>query len=364
MSGTDSGVRVLLVGPSLDLLGGQSVQLERLRAGLAGSQKVRLGFVPVNPRLTGVLARLQRIRYARTIVTEAAYLLLLLRALRRYDVVHVYSASYWSFLLAPAPAIVLARLFRKRVILNYHSGEARDHLARWGWHALPIIRRASRVVVQSEYLHEVFAERGVQAMVIPNSLDVDSFPFRERVPLRPRFLTNRNHEAHYGVATVLRAFAAIQAAVPEASLAVAGTGSLTGSLKALAAELGLRRVEFLGKVAVEDMRGLYDSADVFLNGSEIDSMPLSILEAFACGLPVVSTAAGGIPALIEDGRTGLLVVAGDSSALAKAALRLLRDPALVSEITRNARSKCLEEFSEGRVGSAWEEIYTTLGRSE
>src|SRR5262245_7586560 len=117
MSGSDNGVRVLLVGPSLDILGGQSVQLDRLRTGLAGSAGVRLGFVPVNPRLGGIFGGLQRIRFARTIVTEAAYLTRLLPALRRHDVIHVYSASYWSFLLAPAPAILLARLFRKRVIL-------------------------------------------------------------------------------------------------------------------------------------------------------------------------------------------------------------------------------------------------------
>ena len=360
MADSGTATRVLLVGPSLDIIGGQSIQLERLRRALAGSQAVQLRFEPVNPRLPSILAGLQRIRYLRTLVTEAWYLGRLLLDIPRAQVLHVYSASYWSFLLAPAPAIALGRLLGKKVILNYHSGEAADHLARWGWHALPIIRMASLVVVQSEYLSQVFREHGLHPAIIPNSLNLEAFTWRNRAPLRARFLSNRNHEIHYGVDTVLRAFALIQSRLPDASLVVAGSGSLTPRLEALAGELALRQVAFIGAVAPEAMQQCYEASDVLLNGSSIDNMPLSILEAFACGVPVVSTAAGGIPNLVQHEDTGLLAAVGDHRGLAEQALRLFQEPGLAGQLAERARAVCAAEYSDSRVASAWTKTYRTV----
>ena len=360
MSERADPVRVLMVGPSLDILGGQSVQADRLRTALGARPGVVPRFVAVNPRLPGPLARLQRIKFVRTAVTEVAYLWSLLTELPDADVVHIYSASYWSFLIAPAPAMVLSRLFGKRVLLNYHSGEAADHLARWGWHAIPLLHLADRIVVQSPYLQAVFAGHGLGASVIPNSLDATGFRFRLRTQPAPRFLTNRNHEAHYGVGTVLRAFASIQLRIPDATLLVVGSGSQTGRLRELAAELGLRNVEWAGSVPVAQMPAVYDRADVFLNGSEIDNMPLSILEAFASGLPVVSTAAGGIPLLVADGVSGLLVPVGDAEALARAALRVIQEPGLAASLSGQGRRTLLEEFSDEAAAGAWEAMYREL----
>jgi glycosyltransferase involved in cell wall biosynthesis len=349
-----------MVGPSLDILGGQAVQADRLRTALGARAGIIPRFVPVNPRLPGPLARLQRIKFVRTAVTEVAYLWRLLTELPDADVVHIYSASYWSFLIAPAPAMVLSRLFGKRVLLNYHSGEAADHLARWGWHAVPLLHLADRIVVQSPYLQSVFAGHGLAATVIPNALDARGFRFRVRNPPAPRLLTNRNHEVHYGVATVLRAFAAIQHRIPDASLIVVGSGSETGRLRALADELGLRNVEWAGSVPIAEMPAMYDRADVFLNGSEIDNMPLSILEAYAAGLPVVSTAAGGIPMLVEDGVSGLLVPVGNAPALAQAALRVITEPGLAATLSGHGRRRLLEEFSDDAAAAAWESLYREL----
>jgi len=358
MSG--EAVRVLMVGPSLDILGGQAVQAARLREALSKRGTLVLAFVAVNPRLPGVLARLQRIRYLRTVVTELAYGLALLAALPEADVVHVYSASYWSFLLAPVPALLLARLLGKPVILNYHSGEAEDHLARWGWHAIPLLRLSQRIVVQTPYLQRVFARHGLDAAVIPNSLEPAAFGFRPRKSPLPRFITNRNHEAHYGVPTVLRAFALIQAELPGSSLSVIGSGSQTAALRELAGALELRNVEWAGMVPMGAMPAHYDRADVFLNGSEIDNMPLSILEAFAAGLPVVSTDAGGIPLLVEHDRTGLLVPTGNHAAMARAALRLFREEGLAPRLADAAHRKVVAEFSDQSVGKAWEAAYIEL----
>src|SRR5262249_6188638 len=153
---------------------------------------------------------------------------------------------------------------------------------------------------------------------------------------------NRNFEKHYGVDRVLSAFAIIQARIPDARLLIAGDGPERSNLQNLAHELTLKNVEFLGRVEHERVVQLYDLADVFLNGSEIDNQPLSILEAFACGLPVVTTDAGGIPDMVIPEKTALVVKRGDYRHLAECALRLLDDSSLAQCIIAQAREECRE----------------------
>src|SRR5688572_33490901 len=123
-----SHLRVLLVAPSLDILGGQSRQAVRLMEGLKHEPDLRVEFLPHNPRLPGILRRLQSIKYVRTVVTTLFYWGLLISRARHYDIIHTFSASYYSYLLSAMPALVVARLFGKKSILNYRTGEAQDHL--------------------------------------------------------------------------------------------------------------------------------------------------------------------------------------------------------------------------------------------
>ena len=358
-------VRVCLVAPSLDILGGQAVQAARLRHALQPVRSVSIGFVPINPRLPGLLRLLQRVRYVRTVVTSLRYVWTLLTSLAEYDIVHVFSASYFSFVLGPTPALLVGKWFGKRVILNYRSGEAEDHLRRWSRTALPVMRLVDALVVPSGYLVEVFARVGLRASVVANIVDFDRFRFRARRPLRPVFLSNRNFEAHYNVACVLRAFARIQRSHPNARLIVAGDGKQRRALVRLAAELGLRDAEFVGRVPTDRMPSLYDAADVFLNAPDIDNMPGSILEAFASGLPVVTTDAGGIPYIVRHGETGLIVPRGDDAGMAAAALRLLDDPVLVQRLVASALEECRREYAPDAVVAEWLSVYEGLvGRAD
>jgi glycosyltransferase involved in cell wall biosynthesis len=352
-------LRVLIVAPSLDILGGQAVQAERLINHLRAEPSLEIGFLPINPRLPGILRKLQAVKYLRTVVTSIWYCASLLRRVPKYDVVHTFSASYFSFVLAPTPAILVAKLFRKKVLLNYHSGEADDHLTRWSRTAIPTIRLADQIAVPSEYLVSVFARHGLRARAIFNIIGTETFRFRERRPLRPLFLSNRNLERHYGVDRVLRAFALIQQRIPDARLTVAGDGSQRRSLEQLAGALELRQVEFSGQIDQNRIFGQYDAADVYLNGSEIDNQPLSLLEAFACGLPVITTDAGGIPGIVSHERTGLMVPCGDHEGLAREVLRLLNDQPLAERLTHEARLEC-QRYSWEAVRAQWLELYDEL----
>ncbi|HEU4686139.1 MAG TPA: glycosyltransferase family 4 protein [Nitrospira sp.] len=349
--------RIAMVAPSLTILGGQSVQAHWLADHLRG-EGFDVEFVPINPPFPPGTRWLKRLRILRTVTNEGLYLPSLGR-LRRADVVHVYSASYWSFLLAPVPAIMAARRLRKPVILNYHSGEAPDHLAHWGSLVHPWLKMVDEIVVPSEFLRDVFARHGYHAQVIHNVVDTARFPYRARVPLMPAFLSVRNFEPHYGVEQTLLAFALLQTAFPEATLTVAGMGPEEADLKHLAEALALRHVNFIGPVDPASMPSLYDVHSIFLNSSFVDNQPLSVLEAMASGMPVVSTGVGDIPHMIEDGATGTLVPAGDPAAMAKAATLLLRRPERTLLMAQRARES-LARYSWASVGPAWETLYRRL----
>ena len=352
-------IRVCILAPSLDILGGQSRQAARLVDYFGREPDLRVSFIPHNPRLPGPLRRLQRIKYIRTILTTLTYWTLLVSRLWRYDVIHVFSASYFSYLLCVAPAILLGKVYRKKVVLNYRSGEARDHLSNWKLTTVPVMRLADEIVVPSDYLVDVFADFGLQAKPIFNFVELDEFAYRERRPVRPVFLTTRLLEPLYNVPCVLRAFALIQAQYPDASLTVAGNGSMRSQLEELARSLGLRNTEFLGGVPYERMPALYDSADIYLNAPDLDNMPGSLVECLSCGLPVVTTDAGGIPYIVSNERTALVVTRGDHVAMAASAVRLLQDSELAVTIARRGRDSC-QRFTWPEVRQRWLETYRGL----
>jgi len=358
---TKKRLRILLVAPSLDILGGQSRQAVRVLEGLRKEPDLETGFLPHNPRLPGPLRSLQRIKYLRTIVTTFYYVMLLLWRVRKYDIIHIFCASYYSYSLSAIPALFVARLFGRRSILNYRSGEAEDHLENWRT-AVPTIKWADEVVVPSGYLVDVFARYGLRARAIHNIVELDRFRYRERSPLRPVFLTSRLLEPLYNVPCVLRAFAIIQEHYPDARLTIAADGFLRPDLEALARDLKLRNAEFIGFVKFEDMPALYDAADIYLSATSIDNMPSSLTESMACGLNVVTTDGGGaIPYIMTNEITGLIVDRDDHQALANAAIRLLNDNEFAVKLVRNAHEST-RKFTWPYIRDQWLDIYCELAK--
>lgn len=350
-------LRVAIVAPSLDILGGQAVQADRLLRAWDGDSDVRAWLVPINPRPPGPLRLATRIKFLRTLVTEATYLPSLVRGLRHADIVHVFSASYFSFLLAPLPAVAVARLFSRPVVLNYHSGEAPDHLSRSAV-ARTVLRLVERIVVPSQFLKDVFGGFGLDATVVPNTIDC-AFTFRERKPLRPRILSTRNFSYPYNVACTLQAFRLVQRHFSEASLTLVGSGPEEGALRDLATSLRLANVSFVGRVEPAEIHRFYADHDIYLQSPDIDNAPLSVIEAFASGLPVVSTEAGGIPAILEHGQHGLLAPVGDWVTLARHVERLLSAPDRARGLAREAYAACAH-YQWQELRPRWLDVYQTV----
>jgi glycosyltransferase involved in cell wall biosynthesis len=350
-----SKLNVALVAPTLEILGGQAVQANRLLRKWNGDAEVEAWLVPVNPTFPRMLRGARSVKYLRTILNELIYIPSLVQQLRRADVVHVFSASYFSFLLAPLPAILVARLLGRPVVLNYRSGQAPDHLARsrvarWA------LRSVQRNVVPSRFLVEVFATFGIDASVIPNVVDTSRFQFRDRVPLLPRILSTRNFDGLYNVACTIRAFQRVQQQFPDATLTLVGGGKEEDRLRTLVRELGLRGVTFAGQVGPDDIARFYDAHDIYLQSPDIDNMPTSVIEAFACGLPVVSTEAGGMPAILTHRTHGLLAPLGDDEALGRHVMELLTSPAAARQYALAARDS-MQGCTWSAVRDQWLRIY-------
>ena len=349
-------LRVVIVAPRIQhLIGGQEVQADLLLRLWGDDPGVRASYLASNPELPRWL---ESIRYLRTLARFPLYLAHLAAGLRDADVVHIFSTSFSGFLISVAPAYYVARVFRKKTLINYRSGLAESHL-RASSFARNILRSSDKVLVPSSYLVDVFHKFQITADAIPNIVDTNLFSFRPRSPLRPLLLCSRNLEECYGIDLVLRAFAEVQNTFPEARLFLLGEGSEENAIRRLIADLRLNGVEMPGRVPRERIGEFYKKADILINASRVDNMPVSILEAFAAGLPVVSSNAGGIPAIVRHEETGLLSDKEDWKQLAGNVMRLLGDPALARRLTENAYRLSLT-YHWDAVRGQWLRVYGEL----
>jgi len=352
--------RVAVVAASLRYVGGQSVQADLLLRHWQKDPDVEAWLIPIDPPFPRFLAWAESIPGLRTVLREPLYLLALKRGLRDADIAHVFSASYWSFVIAPAQALAVARWMGKKTLVHYHSGEARDHLQKFRG-ARKTLAKADRLVVPSRYLVDVFREFGLEAQAVPNTVDLAQFSFRERKPLRPNLICTRGFHPYYNVDVVVQAFAAVRKVFPEAHLDLVGGGELEAEIRGLVQRLDLSAaVTFAGVTPYAEIARHYNAADIFINASSLDNMPVSILEAFAAGTPVVTTAPECMPYLVEHQRTGLLSKVGDADALAQNVLRLLAEPGLAVRLATNARKQA-QGYEWSAVRDQWVDVYRSLG---
>ena len=192
-----------------------------------------------------------------------------------------------------------------------------------------------------------------------NIVDLAQFRYRERTPLRPHLVCTRGFSTYYSVDVVVRAFAEVKKEYPAAQLDLVGNGPLEGDIRKLVADLHLTGVNFTGVASRQEIGNYYEQADIFINASWLDNMPLSVIEAFAAGTPVVTTSPECMPYLVEHERTGLLSPVGDEKALAANVIRLLRDPALAARLAQNAHHES-RNYTWEAVREQWLNTYRGL----
>ncbi len=283
----------------------------------------------------------------------------------RCQVIHLMANSGWSWHLFSAPVLLLGSLRGTPVVVNYRGGEAQvffDRSYRW---VRPAMQRAAAIVVPSAYLQQVFRSFGWEAEVVPNIIDRRVFHPAQESPggtEAPLFVITRNLEQIYGIATAIEALAICRDRGLAPLLEIAGSGPEEEHLREQCRELGVEsRVRFLGRLERDEVVALYHRAFAMLNPTTVDNMPNSILEALACGVPVISSNVGGVPFIVTDQKTALLVPVGDSAALADAMERLMTDESLGKSMTKQGfESICEYEWTQ--VAPRWLSVYAEAAK--
>tara|TARA_R110000772_G_scaffold129051_4_gene237014 strand:- start:29352 stop:30449 length:1098 start_codon:yes stop_codon:yes gene_type:complete len=353
-----------LVGPVPPPNGGMAMQTEQL-ARLLRAEGLQVSQVATNApyRPAGV----GRVPGLRALSRFIPYLWAVWRLAGKVDLIHLMANSGWSWQLFSAPVLWLAPLRRCPVIVNYRGGEAQVYFARaWG-RVKPSLSRAALVAVPSGYLSAVFSEFGQPTRIISNIVDQTVFKPAPDIGASGQPFTvviTRNLEPIYGIETALRALADVLREAPKTRMRIAGSGPQEAELRGLAAALGIDdAVEFTGRLDRQGVAQLYTEADAMLNPTTVDNMPNSVIEALACGVPVVSTEVGGVPYIVQHEQTALLVPVNDPAAMASAILRLQRDTMLRHRL-RTQGLQHVAQFAWPAVRDQWLAAYREVAGLE
>ena len=222
-----------------------------------------------------------------------------------------------------------------------------DRFPRWTHR---VLQRANVIVTPSTYLARAVEAHSLTATIIPNVIDLQAYSYRHRELLRPTFLWMRSFHSVYNPAMAVRALARIKRFFPEAHLIMAGQDKgLEKETRNLAAHLGVAdAVSFAGFLDRTGKVSAGEAADICMNTSNTDNMPIALIEACAMGLPVVTTKVGGIPEIFTDNETALFVAPDDDEAMAGRILELLNAPEIAARLSRNGRDLAMK--------SAWDEV--------
>ena len=290
-----------------------------------------------------------------------------LRQRRRYAVAQVDVFSGRAFVWAEAACAAL-RMVGKPYILTLHGGNLPRFARRRPTRVQRLLRSAAAVTTPSRYLMEDLAEYRDDVRFIPNGLDLGAYQPRRRMRAGPRLVWLRSFHRLYNPSLAVRIVPIVAARFPDVHLTMIGLDKGDGSLQETertAAQLGVAdRVVFRGAVAKRDVPAALAEADIFLNTTTVDNAPVSVVEAMASGLCVVSTNVGGMPYLVEDGHDGLLVPSDDAPAMAAAVMRILDEPDLAGTLSSRARQKATR-FDWSPIIGEWRSLLAaTAGRAE
>lgn len=271
--------------------------------------------------------------------------------------INVYSGR--AFILADVASLT-ARILGLPIILMLHGGNLPAFVRRHPMWAERVLSRGDGFVAPSLYLAQAFNPL-CKFRVIPNLIQLDSYPYRPRRHLQPRLLWMRTFEKVYHPQMAVKVLSLLKGNFPSAHLTMAGQdqGEL-GPTRELAKACGLENdVRFVGFLDLAGKQREFDEHDIFLNTNRMDNMPVSLLEVAGSGLPIVSTRVGGIPYMLSDEETALLVENQDIEGMATSVQRLLTDPSMAMKLSLNGR-KMAESCTWPNIRVQWESLFDEI----
>ena len=279
-----------------------------------------------------------------------------------YDVAAIEVYSGPAFVWAEAVSLVLKYL-KKPYVLTLHGGNLPAFSRKWPVRVRRMLTSAHQVTTPSRYLLEQMKRFRDDLILIPNPIHIGAYGARLRKKAAPKLVWLRNFRYIYNPLLAPRVVDCLVKRNINADLTMIGPDSGDGTLektKKLARQLHLmNRIQFPGGIEKEEVPAGLQPHDIFINTTFVDNTPISVMEAMACGLCVVSTNVGGIPYLLEHEKDGLLVPPDDPEAMAAAVQRILEEPGLSKRLSRNARLKA-ERFSWDRILPMWEDLLNSV----
>ncbi len=279
-----------------------------------------------------------------------------LRYSRKFEfvLIDVYSTqNFWYAIIIAR----LSRIFGKKYIPILHGGDLKNRFENSTYATKKLLENAYHIVSPSLYYRKEVINLGYHNVVhIPNPIFIDRYIFKERNQFQPKLLWVRAFNEIYNPLMAIKSLELILKNYPNAELCMVGPdkdGSLE-SCKKYVLKNNLP-VIFTGKLKKKHWTHLASNFDIFLNTSNIDNSPLSVIEAMALGLPVITTNVGGMPFLIEHSIDGILINKQNSDEICNWVDWIIQHPQQTSEITLRAREKILN-YDWNKIKKNWKEI--------
>lgn len=278
---------------------------------------------------------------------------------RSYDLAQIDVFSGKAFIFAEACTALLGWI-QKPIILTLHGGALPEFSQRHPRRVRRLLQAAAAVVTPSPYLMNELVRFRANIRLIPNPIDLDASIFRVREHPQPKLIWVRAFHKVYNPTLAVEVVAALADSFPDISLTMIGPDKADGSLEQVlerARALGVSDcITIIPGVPHHEIPTWLDGADIFINTSNYDTSPRSLVEAMANGLCIVTTDVGGIPYLVEDHQEALLVPPSKTQLMSEAVRKILSDPTLAARLSGNARSKT-RQYDWPSILQTWESLF-------
>lgn len=279
---------------------------------------------------------------------------------KNFDVLILEVYSGLNILMSETVSF-LGKILGLRMIFVLHGGNLPDFSRRYPRWTKRVLARADVLVAPSPYLIKGLKNLELPIRMVRNIVEIDKYPCKIRSKIAPKLVWMRSFHSLYNPQMAIKVLASVRNSHPDASLVMAGLDKgLEPEIKAMATEMGLAdAVRFPGFLDHDAKIEEFSRGDIYINTNHIDNMPVAVIEACASGLPVIATAVGGLPDLIENGTNGILVPDSDLDAMVDAVHSLLKDSEITEKLSTNGR-KLAELSSWDFLRICWDELFNEI----
>lgn len=276
-----------------------------------------------------------------------------------YDIIHVQAHSYFN-IFSVIISIFWAKIFKKKTIVMYYGGAAKSFFSSFPKIIKFIFSMVDEIIVAGSYVKEAFEDLELKVKVIPHILEINKWKYRSRFEKGRKLLWVRTLSDEYNPLLLLKVFKLLLKSNDKLKLKIIGDGPLRNEIDNYISKNSLKNIELLGRVSSSKLIDTYNWADIFINTTNVDNQPVTVLEAMTCGIPVVSTNVGGIPDIISDQENGLLSDANDVKAMAENIIKIISNDILVKNLSSNGRLFIEQEFNEKKIFDSWKTVYSNV----